>query len=43
MSATVSFEVPTPHGPRDVIVSYVRAGQGEPLVLLHGIGHHRQA
>ncbi|MER6680442.1 alpha/beta fold hydrolase [Streptomyces olivaceoviridis] len=43
MSATVSFEVPTPHGPRDVTVSYARAGRGEPLVLLHGIGHHRQA
>ncbi|MGI5441924.1 alpha/beta fold hydrolase [Streptomyces shenzhenensis] len=43
MSATVSFEVPTPHGPRDVTVSYARVGRGEPLVLLHGIGHHRQA
>ncbi|GGW44621.1 hydrolase [Streptomyces lucensis JCM 4490] len=42
MSATVSFEVPTGHGPRDVTVSYARAGRGEPLVLLHGIGHHRQ-
>ncbi|MGV9932553.1 alpha/beta fold hydrolase [Streptomyces olivaceoviridis] len=43
MSATVSFEVSTPHGPRDVTVSYARVGRGEPLVLLHGIGHHRQA
>ncbi|MGW4564150.1 alpha/beta fold hydrolase [Streptomyces sp. NPDC004561] len=43
MSATVSFKVSTPHGPRDVTVSYARAGRGEPLVLLHGIGHHRQA
>jgi pimeloyl-ACP methyl ester carboxylesterase len=42
MSATASFEVPTPHGPRDVTVSYARVGHGEPLVLLHGIGHHRQ-
>ncbi|ANP53540.1 pimeloyl-ACP methyl ester carboxylesterase [Streptomyces griseochromogenes] len=43
MSATVSFPVPTPHGPKDVAVSYARVGRGEPLVLLHGIGHHRQA
>ena len=42
MSATASFEVPTPHGSRDVTVSYARVGHGEPLVLLHGIGHHRQ-
>ena len=43
MSATVSFPVPTPDGPRPVTVSYARAGRGEPLLLLHGIGHHRQA
>ncbi|MFE3634417.1 alpha/beta fold hydrolase [Streptomyces cellostaticus] len=43
MSATVTFPVPTPHGPRDVTVSYARVGRGAPLVLLHGIGHHRQA
>ncbi|MEU2353356.1 alpha/beta fold hydrolase [Streptomyces sp. RM1] len=43
MSATVSFPVPTPRGPEDVTVSYARVGRGEPLVLLHGIGHHRQA
>ncbi|MFJ5265380.1 alpha/beta fold hydrolase [Streptomyces sp. NPDC088387] len=43
MSATVSFEVPSPHGPRTVTVSYARVGRGEPLLLLHGIGHHRQA
>ena len=42
MSATVSFEVPAPHGPRPVTVSYARVGRGEPLLLLHGIGHHRQ-
>lgn len=24
-------------------MSYARVGRGEPLVLLHGIGHHRQA
>ncbi|MFE7645936.1 alpha/beta fold hydrolase [Streptomyces phaeoluteigriseus] len=43
MSATVSFPVPTPDGPRPVTVSYARVGRGEPLLLLHGIGHHRQA
>ncbi|MFC9284468.1 alpha/beta fold hydrolase [Streptomyces collinus] len=43
MSATVSFKVPTTHGPKDVTVSYARVGRGAPLVLLHGIGHHRQA
>ncbi|MEU7055876.1 alpha/beta fold hydrolase [Streptomyces sp. NPDC046197] len=43
MSATVSFKVPTPHGPRTVTLSYARVGSGEPLILLHGIGHHRQA
>lgn len=24
-------------------LSYARVGAGEPLLLLHGIGHHRQA
>ncbi|MEU3619401.1 alpha/beta fold hydrolase [Streptomyces sp. NPDC002623] len=43
MSATVSFPVPTPSGPQSVTVSYARVGKGEPLLLLHGIGHHRQA
>ncbi|MFF8595934.1 alpha/beta fold hydrolase [Streptomyces sp. NPDC015220] len=43
MSATVSFKVPSPHGPRTVTLSYARVGTGEPLLLLHGIGHHRQA
>jgi pimeloyl-ACP methyl ester carboxylesterase len=43
MSTTVSFEVPTPGGPQSVTVSYARVGKGEPLLLLHGIGHHRQA
>ncbi|MFF4760960.1 alpha/beta fold hydrolase [Streptomyces sp. NPDC001292] len=43
MSATVSFEVPSAHGPRTVTLSYARVGGGEPLLLLHGIGHHRQA
>ncbi|MDT0435695.1 MULTISPECIES: alpha/beta fold hydrolase [Streptomyces] len=43
MSATVTFDVPTPGGPRPVTVSYARVGRGAPLLLLHGIGHHRQA
>ncbi len=43
MTATVSFPVPTPSGPQTVTVSYARVGSGEPLLLLHGIGHHRQA
>ncbi|MEV5314293.1 MULTISPECIES: alpha/beta fold hydrolase [unclassified Streptomyces] len=43
MSASVSFTVPTPTGPRQLTVSYAREGDGEPLLLLHGIGHHRQA
>jgi pimeloyl-ACP methyl ester carboxylesterase len=42
-AATVSFPVPSPRGPRTVTVSYARVGSGEPLLLLHGIGHHRQA
>ncbi|MEU6544916.1 alpha/beta fold hydrolase [Streptomyces sp. NPDC046859] len=42
MSATVSFQVASPLGPRDVTVHYARVGRGEPLLLLHGIGHHRQ-
>jgi pimeloyl-ACP methyl ester carboxylesterase len=43
MSATVAFKVPTAEGPQPVTVSYTRKGRGEPLLLLHGIGHHRQA
>ncbi|WP_141203815.1 alpha/beta fold hydrolase [Streptomyces griseorubiginosus] len=43
MSETVSFKVPAPEGPQPVTVSYARMGRGEPLLLLHGIGHHRQA
>ncbi|MFS8200075.1 alpha/beta fold hydrolase [Streptomyces sp. CWNU-52B] len=43
MSATVSFSVPSSHGPRTVTLAYTRVGSGAPLLLLHGIGHHRQA
>ncbi|WP_225839184.1 alpha/beta fold hydrolase [Streptomyces sp. NK08204] len=43
MPTTVAIKVPTPHGPTDVTVAYARVGRGEPLVLLHGIGHHLQA
>ncbi len=43
MSATLSFTAPTAHGPREITLAYARVGTGEPLVLLHGIGHHRQA
>ncbi|NBE53710.1 alpha/beta fold hydrolase [Streptomyces boluensis] len=43
MTATASFSIDTPHGPRTVSLAYRRAGAGEPLLLLHGIGHHLQA
>lgn len=42
MPATVSFDVATPRGEQHVTLSYTREGSGEPLLLLHGIGHHRQ-
>ncbi|MFF7791719.1 alpha/beta fold hydrolase [Streptomyces sp. NPDC007991] len=42
MSATVSFNVASAHGEQSVSLSYTRQGSGEPLLLLHGIGHHRQ-
>ncbi|WP_406448090.1 alpha/beta fold hydrolase [Streptomyces sp. NBC_00876] len=43
MASTISFGVESPRGPRTVSVAYERTGSGEPLLLLHGIGHHRQA
>ncbi|MFJ5868043.1 alpha/beta fold hydrolase [Streptomyces parvus] len=43
MTTTVSFTVATADGPRPVSVAYERSGSGEPLLLLHGIGHHLQA
>ncbi|PNG16268.1 alpha/beta fold hydrolase [Streptomyces cahuitamycinicus] len=42
MSATVSFKVASARGEQSVTLSYTRRGSGEPLLLLHGIGHHRQ-
>ncbi|MFC5147699.1 alpha/beta fold hydrolase [Streptomyces aureoversilis] len=43
MADTVVFPIDTPTGRRSAEVSYERLGGGEPLVLLHGIGHHLQA
>ncbi|MEV0253511.1 alpha/beta hydrolase [Streptomyces sp. NPDC050732] len=43
MATEVSFGVASPDGPHTATISYERAGAGEPLLLLHGIGHHRQA
>ncbi|ATZ28002.1 alpha/beta fold hydrolase [Streptomyces lavendulae] len=43
MTATVSFTIDSPLGPRPATVAYERKGAGEPLLLLHGIGHHFQA
>lgn len=43
MAAKISFSVESPQGSRTLSVTYERAGQGEPLLLLHGIGHHWQA
>ncbi|WP_411102365.1 alpha/beta fold hydrolase [Streptomyces sp. cmx-4-9] len=43
MTARVSFTIDSPIGARTATVSYERRGAGEPLLLLHGIGHHLQA
>ncbi|UQX00104.1 alpha/beta fold hydrolase [Streptomyces sp. RerS4] len=43
MTATVSFPIDSPRDPRTATVAYERKGAGEPLLLLHGIGHHLQA
>ncbi|MEU1629323.1 alpha/beta hydrolase [Streptomyces sp. NPDC020096] len=42
-TATTSFVHVAPGGRPTVTAAYERHGSGEPLVLLHGIGHHRQA
>ncbi|NEB78175.1 alpha/beta fold hydrolase [Streptomyces sp. SID14478] len=43
MTEQASFSIESPGGPRRVTLTYERAGAGEPLLLLHGIGHHWQA
>ncbi|ORT60914.1 alpha/beta fold hydrolase [Streptomyces sp. CB03238] len=43
MAAQVSFPVESARGSGTVSVEYERMGDGEPLLLLHGIGHHWQA
>ncbi|MFJ3927589.1 alpha/beta fold hydrolase [Streptomyces sp. NPDC090022] len=43
MTTTVSFTIDSPLGPRPATVAYERKGAGEPLLLLHGIGHHLRA
>ncbi|MEU4132793.1 alpha/beta fold hydrolase [Streptomyces wuyuanensis] len=43
MVSKVSFTIDAPGGPHTLSVSYERLGAGEPLLLLHGIGHHWQA
>ncbi len=43
MSKEISFTVDAPVGRRVVSVRYERRGAGDPLLLLHGIGHHWQA
>ncbi|QGV81789.1 alpha/beta fold hydrolase [Streptomyces ficellus] len=43
MAVRVSFPVESRQGSGTVSVEYERMGDGEPLLLLHGIGHHWQA
>ncbi|MEW2633933.1 alpha/beta fold hydrolase [Streptomyces sp. NPDC048389] len=43
MAAEISFAVGTTGGSRTLSVTFERRGTGEPLLLLHGIGHHWQA
>lgn len=43
MAAPVSFARITPADRPPFTVAYDRKGAGEPIVLLHGIGHHLQA
>jgi pimeloyl-ACP methyl ester carboxylesterase len=43
MAAEISFAVKAARGSRTLSVAYERRGTGEPLLLLHGIGHHWQA
>ncbi|MFJ8074029.1 alpha/beta fold hydrolase [Streptomyces sp. NPDC096176] len=43
MAAEISVPIETARGSRTLSVTYERRGIGEPLLLLHGIGHHWQA
>lgn len=43
MTANISFSIESPRGSHTLSVTYKRTGAGEPLLLLHGIGHHWQA
>ncbi|MFF0474631.1 alpha/beta fold hydrolase [Streptomyces sp. NPDC004284] len=43
MPARIAFTIETPAGPRSMSLAYERRGAGDPLLLLHGIGHHWQA
>ncbi|MFF2924186.1 alpha/beta fold hydrolase [Streptomyces celluloflavus] len=43
MAAPVSFARVSPADRPSFTVAYERKGSGEPIVLLHGIGHHLQA
>ncbi|MFF3491634.1 alpha/beta fold hydrolase [Streptomyces sp. NPDC002795] len=43
MSTEASFNIESAGGSRTVRLAYERTGSGEPLLLLHGIGHHWEA
>ncbi|QNP62157.1 alpha/beta fold hydrolase [Streptomyces genisteinicus] len=43
MAEEISFSVTTGRGGAPLTLGYERRGAGEPLLLLHGIGHHWQA
>ncbi|MGY0487967.1 alpha/beta fold hydrolase [Streptomyces sp. WG-D5] len=43
MATEASFSIESAGGTRTVRLAYERAGAGEPLLLLHGIGHHWEA
>ncbi|MFK3732940.1 alpha/beta fold hydrolase [Streptomyces sp. NPDC088090] len=43
MPARIAFDFEAPRGRRTTSLTYERRGTGEPLLLLHGIGHHWQA
>ncbi|WP_405595895.1 alpha/beta hydrolase [Streptomyces sp. NBC_01410] len=43
MAEKIAFSIESARGSQALSVTYERAGKGEPLLLLHGIGHHWQA